>query len=335
MKQVVMTKSEVFRDYNRQIAIEYKKQVEAEVSAVRSILSIGKLLDEARQYRDSLSKIEGKRLWSTFEKKLGFSPANISKYIRIYNHPLLRLKKYERCLPASIFSLYELAKIPEKNLQHLIANKSLSPQLGRSQVVQLLNMKNKRKDAKQVELFRICVPAGDLIDAYDEKYSKIAEILESYGIEFQDAPQVSKLKKAQNTYAAKLNAFTLKSAKVYLHSCFKQYVEAKGINENKWNSKSRLSFVAKLKRIGFNPDEISTETCSEIDEVKRLYVAGPFDGESEWNKKLAEWYSNALENVPVPKILKTHIPKPNPNESSTVVEFNAKRKTLDFTGVKV
>lgn len=334
MNQSVMTKTEVFRDFNRKIAIEYKKQVEAEVSAIRSIIHIGKLLDEARQYRDSLNPTDGKKLWSSFEKKLGFSPANISKYIKIYKHPVLRLKKYEKKLPASIFSLYELSKVAPKNLEVLLFENSISPTLGRSEIVRLLNRNLAVKKTKQIELFKICVSAEDLQDAYEDKYERVAEVLKDYGINFQDGPQVTKLKRAQINYNKQINAFVMKSAKKFLRECFKQYIETRGIAENKWTAKSRLSFGEKLKKVGFNPDDLSTECCSEIYEVENLYIAGPFDGQKDWNTKLAEWYQNAQDAIRVPKILQS-LNKTSIDETDVPAQPSRKRKKLNFTGVKI
>lgn len=335
MKQIVLTKSEVFRDFNKRIAAAYKHQIESQVTGVRSIIEIGKLLDEARQYRDSLNHNEGQKLWASFERRLGFSPANVSKYIAIARHPILKLKKYGRHLPPSVFSLYELSKLDALDLQALLKQKTVTPTLGRSDIIRLSKAKKTPKKSKQIELFRICVDEGDLIAAYEQKYTLVADILKKLDIDFQDAPQVARLKRAQTNYNKKIEQFLLKSAKNFLKQSYKRYVEHQGIALNAWNSRSKLSYMAKLKKIGIRQDEISTEFCTSTDEIKDIYINGPFDGIDAWHREYMGWYHAAQEAVRMPKILQSRETPVESVELEPLVTFGKKRRTVDFTGVKI
>jgi len=130
----LMSYRDVFDDYGAKIQQKHEQQLNAQGIAVGSIIAIGKLLKEARDYKDSLNVKNKSKLWSNFENGLTFSKGHISKYIKISENPVLSNKVHQSKLPPSVFTLYELTHHDQETLVHGIQSGAITANLSRSDV---------------------------------------------------------------------------------------------------------------------------------------------------------------------------------------------------------
>jgi hypothetical protein len=337
MNLLVQSQSQVLGSYSKKIASIYKHQQLASQTTIKAIIEIGNLLIEAREYKDSLNQKNKNELWKKFSTSLSFSSSSISKYIKIAEHPILRLKKNHKFLPPSIHSLYEISQINEKKLLRLISTGKITSEIGRSELLLLQNgtrkSKSSTKSNNEVEVLSIRFPIDSWVNDFHDIQDELLRFLENKKISFAYGNEFKKLEKAENSYQDKVTKKSLQILKRNMKKYIFDYVNNQGLKKNYWTKVSQPSWITKFKKIGFNRDEVDVTLCSNESELRSMYLSIGLGDENTFLKMQSESLSEAISAVPYPKILK------NINESTSAKTkpnpSTFKKRGLNFTGVKV
>jgi len=333
----VQTQSQVLGSYSKKIVSIYKNQQLASQATIKAIIEIGNVLIEARNYKDSLKQKNKNELWKKFSTSLSFSPASITKYIKIAEHPVIRLKKNHKFLPPSIHSLYEIAQIDEKKLLKLISTGKITSDIGRSELSLLKNGASKSKliseSINEIEVLSIMFPAESWMKDFNNIQNELLSFLDSKKISFTYGNELKKIEKAESSYQNKITRKSFQILKKKVKKCIINYINGRGLDKNLWQLKNQPSWSKKLKKIGFGEDEVDTTFCSNEDELKKIYLSLGLDGEKEFLKMSSESLNDAISIIRLPEILKNiSMDFAKSNE----VNFSIpKKKKLNFTGVKI
>jgi hypothetical protein len=116
---------------NRRSAEEFVQLITGcRARAVENIVAIGQHLREAREELD-----HGE--FGPMLKRIGFSEGTARKYMAIAAHPLISNRSNWNALPPSWTTLYELTKVPPDVLEARIADGTVTPELGGTEVAAL------------------------------------------------------------------------------------------------------------------------------------------------------------------------------------------------------
>jgi hypothetical protein len=330
----VLTQSDVLKQYSQKISVAYQKQQFASQAILQSIIEIGELLTEARNYKDSLVLKHKDRLWESFQKNLQFSPSSVAKYISIANNKFIKTKKNHKYLPSSVYSLYEISKLDSLKLNQLVESGKLTSTIGRSDVKQLLiGKKSTSKLSKQVEVLTIKVDEDDWESNFQEIKDELIAFLENKRIAFDYSSIVKQTEREQKNYHLNVEKFAFRLAKKFVKAEIKKFIEYKGISSNLWHPKDKLSFKSKYKKLKFGEEEVDVSFCTNISELQNMYLYLGLEGQNYWLEMVDEWYAEAYSQIKLPKSLLI-----SQNLSNTeVVDFELppKSRKLNFTGVKV
>jgi hypothetical protein len=269
----VLTQSDVLKQYVQKISVAYQKQQIASHAIVQSIIEIGTLLTEAREYKDSLVLKHKDRLWESFQKNLQFSPSSVAKYISIANNKFIKTKKNHKYLPSSVYSLYEISKLDSLKLNQLVESGKLTSTIGRSDVKQLLiGKKVTSKSSKQVEVLTIKVDKDDWHSNFQEIKDELVAFLENKRISFDYSSTVKQTEREQKNYHLNIEKFVFRLAKKFVKTEVLKYINQKGLSSNLWRVSDKLSFKQKYKKLKFGEEEVDVSLCTNLSELEKLYL---------------------------------------------------------------
>ncbi len=330
----VLTQSDVLKQYSQKISVAYQKQQLASQAIIQSIIEIGELLTEARNYKDSLVLKHKDRLWESFQNNLKFSPARIAKYISIANNKFIKTKKNHKYLPSSVYSLYEISKLDSLKLKQLVESGKLTSTIGRSDVKQLLiGKKVTSKSSKQVEVLTIKVDEDDWHSNFQEIKDELVAFLENKRIAFDYSSTVKQTEREQKNYHLNIEKFVFRLAKKFVKTEVLKYINQKGLSSNLWRVSDKISFKQKYKKLKFGEEEVDVSLCTNLSELEKLYLYLGLESKNYWIQKISAWYSDAYVQIKLPKsMLITHNQS---NNEFVDIELPSKSRKLNFTGVKV
>lgn len=330
----VLTQSDVLKQYSQKISVAYQKQQIASQAIVQSIIEIGTLLIEARNYKDSLVLKHKDRLWESFQKNLQFSPSSVTKYISIANNKFINAKKNHKYLPSSVYSLYEISKLDSSKLNQLVDSGKLTSTLGRSEVKNLLlGKKTKSKSTKQVDVLTVKVNEENWQSNFQEIKDELIKFLETKGITYDYSPTVKITEREQKNYQLKVDKFVFRLAKKFVKSEVQNYINQKGLSSNLWRVGDKLSFKNKYKKLKFGIEEVDVSLCTHLHELENLYLYLGLESKNYWMEIIGDWYAEAYAQTKLPKSLM--IAQNQVNSELTDFELPLNSKKINFTGVKI
>jgi len=337
MNLLVQTQSHVLVSYSKKIASIYKNQQLASQATIKAIVEIGNVLIEARDYKDSLKQKNKNELWKKFSTSLSFSPASITKYIKIAEHPVIRLRKNHKFLPPSIHSLYEIAQIDEKKLLKLISTGKITSDIGRSELALLKNNASKSKVlgglVDEVEVLSIRFPANSWMSDFNDIQNELLSFLEKRQIGFVYGNEFKKIERAETNYQNKIVRKTFQLLKKRIKKLVIEHIDNKGVQLGYWTEQNKPSLSVKVKKLGYRMDEVDITTCQNQDELELMYLSIGLDDKRQFIKASTESLNDAISLVPIPDILE-NLSSTKPDKSDIELQSNKRRK-LNFTGVKV
>lgn len=173
-------------DFAAKIKTAYGKQLQSGVKTIESIIQVGLLCQEAKEYIKGLGDID------VHEKKLtdmvGFSKYSISRYASIARNSVLTNKANYTKVPSSVFSLYELSQVPDAELQALIDFKTITAETPRPEIL-LLKAASKGERSSNtptptepdtIDAFTISLPAKTWTKHYADFEQKLSKLLDVY-----------------------------------------------------------------------------------------------------------------------------------------------------------
>lgn len=334
-----MTPQKVFAKYKKDIEAVYRGQQDASTLVISAILEIGRVCLDAREYKNRLTLKDKDTLWGQFEKSLPISKSSISKYISIYQHPLIRLKKYSRNLPPSVFSLYELSKIKVNQFEKLIQSGKINSDIGRAELNLLLQGKSSSKritqSANEVEVLSLRLPADSWEGKFGDIESELLEFLKQRGIGYVYGNEIQKRKRQESKFSRNLQKYIDSKLKKHCASLIKEYINYEARIKYSAASK-KLSFKGKWKLLGFFQEEVDLGLCRDMDEVKDLLVSHSYLSELEWGQLTSRFFDEAFEKYPQPSYSAESNAKPVEFEKPALLM--KQRRKIDkskFDGIKV
>ncbi len=271
---------------------------EHEKNALLCIIEIGKKLSELQDYQKRVksSKVDG--LWNNLLQEVELSPATVTKYIKISNHPLLTDRRFLGRIPASVFSLYELTKLEPITLQLLIESNEINATSGRSVIASLSKpqSKSKKSSSKKVSLMTLSIPEKDWIKCYKNLEPQLLNTLDSMGLSYDFTTDVRSLENSEITRMKKIEKFVFQKSKVFFNQVVKSHIDQKCLEMHLCPPKT--PFKKKMKLLKFGVDEVTTEGCIDTQEVSVRLIGLGLIEEEKWNQLQMEWMSQGFTKFP-------------------------------------
>jgi len=331
----IQSPSDYFDTSKQNIRKLIQAQTVHEQRALRCIIEIGKTLSDLYDYKKRSQSPRIDKMWDNLVAEFQYSPATVTKYIKISQNPVLTDKKFENSIPSSVYSLYELSKIEPIALQLLIESNEVTSSSGRSSIAALTAQpKVKMKTKNQISIMTLTIDEKDWVKNYKSLEADLINFLDAKNISFNLSPGVLALDNSEHTRFKNMESFAFKQSKEYFKKVVKEYVD------NKCSHMAPNStFRKKVEYLKFGADEVTTSGCVSSDEVKeRLLFLGLID-ESTWYRLYSEWLDLANSKYPskIPELDSTQ----SINEFSLIREgfertnFTRVKKKKIFTGFKV
>ncbi len=271
---------------------------EHEKNTLLCIIEIGKKLSELQDYQKRVksSKVDG--LWNNLLQEVELSPATVTKYIKISNHPLLTDMRFLGRIPASVFSLYELTKLEPITLQLLIESNEINATSGRSVIASLSKpqSKSKKSSSKKVSLMTLSIPEKDWIKCYKNLEPQLLNTLDSMGLSYDFTTDVRSLENSEITRMKKIEKFVFQKSKVFFNQVVKSHIDQKCLEMHLCPPKT--PFKKKMKLLKFGVDEVTTEGCIDTQEVSVRLIGLGLIEEEKWNQLQMEWMSQGFTKFP-------------------------------------
>jgi hypothetical protein len=333
----LMTYQDVFDDYGAKIQRQHEQQFNAQVIAVGSIIAIGKLLKEARDYKDSLSVKNKSRLWSKFESGLTFSKGHISKYIKISENPVLSNKVHHSKLPPSVFTLYELTHHDPETLVQGLKTGAITPNLGRSDVAMAKSKKllPRSSTAPHVELGKLRIANDQWVKNYHAFKSELDELLVKYKVTMIEATTPKKLVKDANRYYETITKVIFREAKKFYLREVNNLLNTKLKEKNLLKSYGKSSFKKKIAVLKFHFDEFDASNCATVNEIEEMYLSHGLDGKIAWNASYNDWCALAKDKASKYQYVFARWGEEDDiQDVRNAIAKTSKSKVTSFTGVK-
>lgn len=333
----LMSYQDVFDDYGAKIQQKHEQQINAQGIAVGSIIAIGKLLKEAREYKDSLNVKNKSKLWSTFENKLNFSNGHISKYIKIAENPVLSNKVHQSKLPPSVHTLYELTHHDQETLVHGIQSGAITSNLGRSEVASAKSKKlaTSSSTASQVELGTLSITKDHWVENYHSFKSELDGLLTKYNVTMLEASAPRKMAQDADRYDKTITKVIFREAKKFYLREVNALLDVKLKEKNLLKSYGKSSLKKKIAALKFHFDEFDVSNCATDDEIKQMYLSHGLDGETAWNAFYSDWYALAMDEASKYEYaLARRGEEDNIQQVKNVIAIPSKSKVQSFTPVK-
>jgi len=290
---------DVFDDYGAKIKHKHEQQINAQGVAVGSIIAIGRLLKEARDYKDSLNVKNKSKLWSKFENGLAFSKGHISKYIKISEDPVLSNKVHHSKLPPSVFTLYELTHHDQETLVHGIQSGAITANLSRSEVASAKTKKSviPSSTESQIQLGTLKIAKDQWVENYHSFHSELDGLLTKYKVTFVEASAPKRLAQDADRYYKTITKVVFREAKKFYLREINKLLDAKLKERNLLKSYGKSSFKKKVAVLKFHLDEFDVSSCVTEEEIKQMYLSHGLDGEIAWNQSYSNWYALAMSEA--------------------------------------
>ena len=324
----VLSSSDYFAESKQKIKKFIHAQSVHEHRAVRCVIEIGKTLSDLYDYKKRSHSTKIDKMWSELVAEFQYSPATITKYIKISKNSILADEKFQTRIPYSVYSLYELSKIEPIALQLLIESNEVTSSSGRTDIVALTNLpKNKKTSKIQTPIMLLSIDKNDWISSYKSFEDELINLLIRNRISYSLSSKVKSLDKSEVTRSKKIEKYIFQQSKAHFNNFVNSYIDNAYRLKNL--SSSNVPFKKKIKFLNYNIDEVTTVGCTTADEIKDRFMRLGIQEESIWTNLSAKWYIEAFEKFP------SQIPEPvQTNTADEFDELVRQRKNQNFTPVK-
>lgn len=296
--------------------------------AIRCVIEIGKTLSDLYDYKKRSQSTRIDKMWNELVAEFQYSPATITKYIKISKNPILADEKFQTRIPYSVYSLYELSKIEPITLQLLIESNEVTSSSGRTNIVALTNSPKIKKTSKtQIPIMSLSIDRKDWISSYKSLEDELINLLISKNISYSLSSQVKSLDKSEITRSKKIEKYIFQQSKAHFNNFIKSHID--NACRTKILCSPKTPFKKKIKLLKYDVDEVTTVGCITADEVKNRFLWLGIQEESFWSELLMKWHIEAFEKFP------SRIPEPvQPNTAEEFDGFVRQQKNQNFTPVK-
>jgi hypothetical protein len=309
-----------------------KKLIDAktihEHRALRCIIEIGKTLSDLYDYKKRSQSPRIDKMWKDLVAEFQYSPATVTKYIRISKNPVLADEQFKNRIPSSVYSLYELSKIEPIALQLLIESDEVTSSSGRTEIVALTKTpKINKKSKNQIPIMTLSIDKKDWITTYKSFEDDLIEFLTIKDISYSFSSQVKSLDKSEVARSKKIENYIFKESKAHFNKVVKNHIDNTCRTNNLCSPKTPLK--KKMQLLKFGIDEVTTEGCISTAEIEERFLPLGFQEESIWNEHLMKWTADAFEKFPsrIPESVKL-------NTTEEFEELVRQHKSRNFTPVK-
>ena len=334
-RQTILTPLKILNKYKRDIESIYQGKQNASQVVVSSIVEIGKICTEARDYKNRLNLKNKNELWEDFEKNLPISKSSVSKYISISEHPTIRLKKFHKQLPPSVYSLYELSKLKDVQLQKFLESGKVNSEIGRTELNLLLSPKSNTKQltkvVNEIEVLSIRLPSDIWEERFSEIKDKLLEFLNENDIGYSYGKEILNREKQEKKHSQLFEKFILTQLRKIFTKKVRELIESKWKSSSKFIGKKKLTFKQKVKLVGFNWDEVDCSICVDSTEIQNLYLSLDLGTQSEWNILYSDILGRGFEKYPPPN----HLTNTDRGVKPPQLEKISSLKKRDFSKFKV
>jgi len=324
----IQSPSDYFATSKQNIRKLIQAQTVHEHRALRCIIEIGKTLSDLYDYKKRSQSAHIDKMWNDLVAEFQYSPATVTKYIKISNNPVLSDERFKNRIPSSVYSLYELSKIEPIALQLLIESNEVTSTSGRTDIVALTTPPKIKKQSKiQIPIMTLSIDKKDWISSYKLFEDDLIELLTNKDISFSLSSQVKSLDKSEVTRSKKIKNYIYKQSKAHFNKVVKNHIDSTCRTRNLCSPKT--PFKKKMKLLKFGIDEVTTEGCISTAEIEERFLPLGFQEETIWNEHLMKWTADAFEKFP------SRIPESV--HSNTTEEFEdlvRQHKSRNFTPVK-
>ena len=299
-----------------------------EQRALRCIIEIGKTLSDLYDYKKRNHSPRIDKMWNDLVAEFQYSPATVTKYIKISKNPVLAYEKFKNRIPSSVYSLYELSKIEPIALQLLIESNEITSTSGRTDIDALTTSpKIKKKSKIQIPIMTLSIDKKDWITSYKLFEEDLIEFLNSKEISYSLSSQVKSLDKSEFSRSKKIENYIFRQSKAHFNIVVKKYIDNTCKTNNLCSPKT--PFKKKMKLLKFGIDEVTTEGCISTAEIEERFLPLGFQEESIWNEHLMKWTADAFQKFPsrIPESVQS-------NTTKEFYDFVRHYKSQNFTPVK-
>jgi len=324
----ILSSSDYFASSKQIIKKLIHAQSVYEHRAIKCVIEIGNTLSDLYEYKKRSQSTKIDKMWDELVAEFQYSPATITKYIKISKNPILADERFQTRIPYSVYSLYELSKIEPIALQLLIESNEVTSSSGRTDIVALTNSpKNKKTSKIQIPIMSLSIDKKDWISSYKSFEDELVNLLIRNNISYSLSSQVKSLDKSEVTRSKKIERYIFQQSKAHFKEVVKSQIDNACRTKNLCSPKT--PFKKKMKLLKYGVDEVTTDSCIAVNEVKDRLLQLDFEEESSWGKLMMKWYFEAIEKFP------SRIPEPV--ETTTAEEFShfvRQQKNQNFTPVK-
>ena len=324
----ILSSSDYFASSKQNIKELIHAQSFYEHRAIKCVIEIGNTLSDLYEYKKRSQSKKIDKMWDELVAEFQYSPATITKYIKISKNPILADERFQTRIPYSVYSLYELSKIEPIALQLLIESNEVTSSSGRTDIVALTNLpKNKKTSKIQIPIMSLSIDKMDWISSYKSFEDELVNLLIRNNIYYSLSSQVKSLDKSEVTRSKKIERYIFQQSKAHFNKVVKSYVD--NACRTKTLCSPKTPFKKKMKLLNYEVDEVTIVDCANADEVRDRFLQLCIEEESNWSKQLIQWHIEAFEKFP------SRIPEPV--ETTTAEEFShfvREQKNQNFTPVK-
>ena len=329
----IQSPSDYFASSKQNIKKLIQAQTVHEQRALQCIIEIGKTLSDLYDYKKRSHSPRIDKMWNDLVAEFQYSPATVTKYIKISKNPVLADERFKNRIPSSVYSLYELSKIEPIALQLLIESNEITSASGRTDVVALTAPTKLNKQSKM----SLAIDKKNWITSYKSFEDDLIEFLNSKDISYSLSSQVKSLEKSEVARFKKIEKYVFQQSKAHFNKVVKDYIESQCRTKNLCPPKTQ--FKKKIKLLKFGVDEVTTEGCITTREIEERFLALGLQEESIWNGLQISWATDAFEKYPskIPESIDTTNPAQleDLRKQYESRNFTPVKKKYDFTGFKV
>ena len=324
----ILSSSDYFASSKQIIKKLIHAQSVYEHRAIRCVIEIGNTLSDLYEYKKRSQSTKIDKMWDELVAEFQYSPATITKYIKISKNPILADEKFQTRIPYSVYSLYELSKIEPIALQLLIESNEVTSSSGRTDIVALTNLpKNKKTSKIQTPIMSLSIDKKDWISSYKSFEDELIDLLIKNKISYSLSSQVKSLDKSEVTRSKKIERYIFQQSKAHFKEVVKSHIDNACRTKNLCSPKT--PFKKKMKLLNYEVDEVTIVDCANADEVGDRFLQLGIEEESIWSEQLMKWHIEAFEKYP------SRILEPVPTTTAEELDgFVRQQKNQNFTPVK-
>ncbi len=324
----IVSSSDYFASSKQNIKELIHAQSFYEHRAINCVIEIGNTLSDLYEYKKRSQSTKIDKMWDELVAEFQYSPATITKYIKISKNPILADEKFQTRIPYSVYSLYELSKIEPIALQLLIESNEVTSSSGRTDIVALTNLpKNKKKSKVQIPIMSLSIDKKDWISSYKLFEDELVDLLNKNKVSYSLSSQVKSLDKSEVTRRKRIGKYIFQQSKAHFNKVVKSHIDNVCRTKNLCSPKT--PFKKKMKLLNYGVDEVTIVGCKNADEVEDRFLWLGIEEESNWSKLMMKWYLEAFEKFP------SQIPDPVQTTTAEELDgFVGEQRNQNFTPVK-